>query len=350
MDLSNFDSKQSRRDFLKNSIFFAALCNLDYRRLFAQSDSKKSMHLATNFVYKYKTMSVNHFGTMQEDIDKLKRDDKLSWNRTFKGYIKKMKFELPDDFSKAKSVVILAVFTKLMYVNFHLGEHSFEVMIPPQYYDDGITWDDLTQVIREKIIGQPGYRIEKAEHLHLKLLAVRSGLGYYGRNNLCFVEGMGTFVTLYAFYTDFQFEVDNWKEIELLNECKKCSICYGICPTNCITRENFVIDVGKCITLYNEVKGKFPIWIRPRMHDALMGCMKCQLRCPENEKVLNWADRLEDITAEETEKILAGTPDDHLLQSLTHKLRNFYPGSSAQDFPIFTRNLSVLISQKYKDV
>ena len=36
-----------------------------------------------------------------------------------------------------------------------------------------------------------------------KRLAVRSGLAEYGRNNICFVDGMGSVITLFVFISDF---------------------------------------------------------------------------------------------------------------------------------------------------
>jgi len=258
----------------------------------------------------------------------------------FRSYIKDMKFELPEKFPEAKSIIVMAVFTKMMYVYFHLDGKKHDVIIPPQYYATRIT----KNVVQKQIIKKPGYRIEKATNLHLKLLAARSGLGKYGRNNIIFVDGMGSFITLHAFWTDFQFEADSWHKIAMVEKCQTCRNCIGICPTSCIKMENFVINVSKCITLYNEIEDKFPRWIRPHWHNALMGCMKCQIPCPENEKIPNYAGRLEDVTEEETRKILQGKPDKELLKSLTKKLKGFVPATKEEYFPILTRNLSVLIT------
>ncbi len=343
MDSSMLSSRQSRRGFLKNSIIAGTLSYLEYKGLFALSALKERIRKSPDIFYKYKTMSVAHFKELQEDIDGLRNKGKLSRHKIYRSYIDELKFEIPDNFPTAKSIVIISKFTRLMYVNFHLNGKTYEVMIPPQYYSDGISSEDLTEIIHKEIIKKPGYRVERADKVHLKLLAVRSGLGKYGRNNLCFVDGMGNFITLVAFFTDFEFEEDHWQELALLDACRNCVICYGICPTNCITKENFVINVGRCITLFNEVKGKFPRWILPSMHNALVGCMKCQLRCPENEGFAGLSGRLEDVTEDETLKILQGKPDEGLLNSLSRKLKKFVPASSKEYFPIFTRNLRALI-------
>jgi epoxyqueuosine reductase len=98
------------------------------------------------------------------------------------------------------------------------------------------------------------------------------------------------------------------------------------------------------VTLYNEIEGDFPDFIPQDAHNALMGCMKCQWRCPLNKQASRRTERLEDVTEEETRKILAGTPDKALLESLTKKLRGYTPATSEEYFPMFTRNLGVLIS------
>jgi epoxyqueuosine reductase len=93
-------------------------------------------------------------------------------------------------------VIIMATFTRKFIVNFLWRRKKYEVIIPPQYYDNGISKEDMINVIRRDIIKQSGYKIESATTVHLKQLAVRSGLGKYERNNLCYVDEMGTFITL----------------------------------------------------------------------------------------------------------------------------------------------------------
>lgn len=293
------------------------------------------------FIYQYKTMSVDHLRELQADIDRLDREGKLSDNEIYRQYLNDETFEIPGNLANAQSIIVTAVFTRLMVVNFHMDGKHHEVMLPPQYYDAGVSDDDLRHTIGKQII-KDGYSIEGVKRGYLKLLAVRSGLGRYGRNNLCYVEGMGSFLTLYAYFTDYQFQEDHWTEMRIVDACKDCRICISHCPSHCISEENFVIDAGKCLTLYNEIQGEFPGWVSPDAHNALMGCMKCQLHCPANGDVLKFTERLEDITEEETKMILAGIPDDSLLKSAAKKLRrNVHPPESK--LPVLTRNLRVLI-------
>ncbi len=306
----------------------------------------KGNNNSLGFFYKYKTISVDHLKELQEDIDKLYHEGKLSENKTYRQYLSTKKFVIPESFPNAKSIIVLAIATKLVLVNFQLDGKKHEIMIPPQYYDDGLTFEDLENLILKKLIKKPGFKIELAKGLHLKLLAVRSGLGNYGRNNLCYVDEMGSLITLYAYFTDFQFQEDNWREIKMMNICEHCNTCTSNCPSNAITtlpEVNFVIDAGRCITLYNEIEGEFPKWISPDAHNALKGCMKCQLSCPANREAIKLIERFEDITEEETRMILEGKPKEELLNSLAEKLKMFYPSNANEAFPILKRNLEVLI-------
>ena len=345
MSLDIFSCSRSRRDFFKKALILGSVGLLKPSELLAFAPPEEENLKSPQIILKFKTISVAHFRDLQEDIDKLRRHHRLSRNKIYRSYIDSLKFEIPETFPNAQSIIVMAVFTRAMLVKFHLSGRAYDIMLSPQYYDDGISLEDLKKVIRKEIVPGPEAKIEQAKGLHLKLLAVRSGLGRYGRNNLCFVDGMGTFLTLYAFYTDYQFKEDSWHEVDMLDACRDCQICFGICPTDAITRENFVIDAGKCITLYNEINGKFPNWILPSMHNALMGCMKCQLRCPVNEDYIASSGRLDDVIEEETQKILLGKTDDDLFKSLSQKLKSFPPASSKEYFPIFTRNLRVLISK-----
>ncbi len=202
----------------------------------------------------------------------------------------------------------MAAFVKPMYVNFHLDGSAYRVLVPPQYYKDDMNSAALKGIVQKDIVQKAGSRVvDVSDRIPLKLLAARAGLGYYGRNNLIFVEGMGSYNLLYAFLTDHQFAEDGWTPLEVLDRCRRCDHCDRICPTGSILRSNFVIDIDKCLTLYNENPGAFPNWMPPSAHHALMGCLKCQSPCPVNGGIADLYGTMEDISEEETRKILKGS-------------------------------------------
>jgi len=297
-----------------------------------------------DFTYKYKTISVEHLKELQEIINNLDHQGKLSKNERYRNYLNPERFTVPGNFLDAKSIIVIARFSPLMKTNFHLHDNTYEIMSPPESYDTGMTDEAWIKLIEANIIKQHGYRIEGAERILLKSLAVRSGLGKYGRNNICYVDEMGSFISLHGFFTDFEFAEDNWQEVSMMDDCESCDICMQECPCSCIREENFVVDATKCVTWYNERKGEFPEWINPDIHNSLLGCIRCQMYCPANNRAMKFTGRFEDVLEEDTSKILEGKIDRDVLKSSVCKIFGISTESELKDWmPIIKRNLGVLI-------
>jgi len=296
--------------------------------------------------FRFRATSVEHLTELQKHIDTLYREGKMCEDKTFRSYVDGKRFAIPESFPNAQSLIIMAVFTPLAVAGFYHKGRRLEFLVPPAYYDIGFSQEQLQNTVARRIIDEPGHRIEKANgQVLMKTLAVRSGLGRYGRNNLCYVDGMGSLVTLHAYFTDFTFEHDDWTDMRMMDKCKKCTVCMKECPNGCITEDNFVINISRCVPLYNEVEGEFPKWMPASAHNALMGCMRCQLKCPANRHAINRTVRLEDISEEETKAIMEGTVDESIRQTISRKMRGFSPTGMLADIPVFTRNLNALIRQ-----
>jgi len=312
------------------------LCSIGARRMEANL-------FPAGFSYKYRTMSVDHLEELQEDIDKLKKGSKLSQNAIYQSYMQDLKFQMPENLPDAESLIVIAFPTRLLLVRFHLDGRMYETTFPSNYCSDTFVEGAVQKALVQQIVGKSDCRTERTRDVHLKLLAVRSGLGEYGRNNLCYVDGMGSLLRLWGFFTSRKLE-DNWHEVRMMETCRTCKACAINCPNDCISEDSFVIDAGRCLSLYNEVEGELPQWISREAHNSLIGCMKCQSVCPVNRSVLATTQRLEDVTEEETRRILKGEPDQELLDSLFKKLRGMYPTRSETSFQILTRNLRALMN------
>jgi epoxyqueuosine reductase len=294
--------------------------------------------------YKYSTLPVSRLPALQSEYDRFTKSGGLSRHQAFRDQIAPLSFTLPTDFRDARSVVVLAAFAKTMYATFRLNGRSYRIMVPYQYYADDLNSERLRTIVEKEVIGSPGHRlVDITKRVPLKPLAAHSGLGRYGRNNLIFVDGMGSFNLLSAFLTDYQFREDPWTSLEVLGRCGHCDRCDRVCPTSCIGRSQFTINIDRCITLYNENAGRFPDWILPSMHHALMGCVKCQAPCPVNDGIADVSGDLGEISEEETRRIVQGDVDDALLKSLQQKLRQFPAVDTKETFPVLTRNLRTLV-------
>jgi epoxyqueuosine reductase len=176
----------------------------------------------------------------------------------------------------------------------------------------GKTFGYITATVRAN-----RFEINKEPHLPLRRIAVQSGLARYGRNNIAYVEGMGSALTLLAFSTDAPCEENFWQEPVVSPTCESCKICMTLCPTGAIVGDKFHIDSHKCLTKLNQSADDFPDWVPPTAHHSTYYCMMCQARCPMNkgQKVIEVA-----FNEKETARILGGGPYDDVSDELKAKV------------------------------
>lgn len=238
---------------------------------------------------------------------------------------------------KKKSLIVIAVPQPHVRVLFHHGGRKFPCLIPSNYSHKT---DDKVKDILESVLQPLGYRLEMAR-LPLKTLAARSGLGRYGRNNLVYIEGLGSYHRLVAFYSDFSVLKNNWSEPRILDECKGCTACQRVCPTGAIPSARFLLQAERCLSYFSEHQGEFPEWIDPTWHHCLVGCLLCQRTCPVNKKVKMRTVNGPSFKQEETELFLSGTPEKELPRDTVDKLEQL---SIIEYSSVLGRNLKALIS------
>jgi epoxyqueuosine reductase len=120
----------------------------------------------------------------------------------------------------------------------------------------------------------------------LKTLAACAGLTRYGRNNVTYVEGLGSWLQLGACVSDAPPPDDApWGAPEALDRCERCSACLRACPTAAIQADRFLLHTERCLTWHNEDDAPIPDWIDPSAHHCAVGCLRCQQVCPENVRV-----------------------------------------------------------------
>jgi epoxyqueuosine reductase len=289
---------------------------------------------------KVKAVSAEHLTELQAEI--MQRYDNGEFDAEFaKEYIPRFKFQTPADLD-SKSIIVVAMPrppTKAIF-NYKGTKRAF--ILPPAYtaYDEKrLHVEDLVA----QAIGMEGYKIT-APYLPLKLLAARSGLTKYGRNNIAYVDGMGSFMRLTAVYTDMPIEFDDWGKAELMPQCQNCSLCQNACPTGAIKNDRFLLHAERCLTYHNEKDGNipFPSWIRPEWHNCVIGCMKCQSACPQNRPYLKQVGETAEFTEEETELLLNGTPSERISAPTMQKMKLL---SLTDFFGMLPRNLSILLKK-----
>ncbi len=263
----------------------------------------------------------------------------------FDNNLKRLESRPPQTMPEARSVIIVAAPLPVTRLNFEYHGAMRRVDIPPYY-----TFKETMAKIRKALgrsLGAAGYRIADAR-IPYKLAAVRCGLARYGQNNLAYVEGMGSFLRLVAFYTDLPASADEWRPSSLMDECEDCGFCRGNCPTNCLNPlaegDRFLAHAEKCLTLFNEEPGPFPDWIGPHWHNSLIGCMRCQTACPVDRPLLKDIVVSETFNESETQAILAATPFDELPASLKEKLARY---DLDEYYNLLPRNLKALLEYQH---
>ncbi len=223
-------------------------------------------------------------------------------------------------------------------LTFSWNNREYNVIVPPTYSEET---DRQAHSLLEKIVGPRGFRVVKAR-LPEKMLATRSGPARYGKNNITYVEGMGSFHRPAVFLTDAQLPEEYWGEPRVMDRCEKCSACEKKCPTGAIAPDRFLLHAEKCLTFFNESERPFPGWLDVSVFHSLIGCMICQEVCPVNKPFLKEVFHAATFSVEETAIMLENRPKSQLPPGLLAKLE---PTGLLEEYTVLSRNLAVLLSQ-----
>jgi epoxyqueuosine reductase len=287
---------------------------------------------------KFKTVSIIHLKDLQTELNAWLRDGLIT-KKFYKQNYGQFVFHPPTTLQNARSIIVIGIPQKITPVEFFHKGKRYKTILPPTYMYTEVRAH--CKEILSRILGKNGYSVERAI-LPMKLLAVKSGLGKYGKNNLCYVDGMGSYIRLEAFYTDYEFPTDDWCEKEMMKACTYCSLCQHACPTHCIPQERFLIHADHCLTYFNENEEDFPSWIPAQSHNAVVGCLHCQTVCPQNKKSLEFNRNTIVFTEEEISCILRKTPREQIPPALAKKLVDI---DMDEYYPLLQRNLTVLMNK-----
>lgn len=258
-----------------------------------------------------------------------------SYEKIIRG--QKYRYDSNNDPIKAKSVLILAVPMPVHQVGFTINGNTVDVLIPSDYMQRRAS--KVLDEYLKKTLSIFGHKAIKAK-LPLKLLAVRSGLAEYGRNNISYVDGMGSRLFLTAYFIDCHLLEDIWREPVRMKMCDTCRACMNNCPTKAIIDNKRVILAERCLVLYNEFEDDIPKWIDKEYHNALIGCVKCEDKCPMNLKYKNQLVTLPAFSEEQTKEILQAKKVDNLSSKAYQMIFDY---EINEYYDVFHRNFSLLV-------
>lgn len=255
----------------------------------------------------------------RDTLEDLRRQGLLA-EALYRQYRESLEFSAPPEVPEPRTLIVVAHPSPAVKVRFELDSGPLEATVPPTYISSPI--HRRCREALHSVLGPAGYSAGRVTG-PVKLLAVRSGLAKYGRNNVAYVVGWGSMVRLDAYATDADLGAREYttKGSALLSSCPPCRNCHHHCPTGCIPHAGTVIDAARCLTYLNESEAPFPDWLDAGAHHCLVGCMRCQELCPQNRYYLRKHKLVAEFDREETEIILQNPPPGRLPGALHEKLR-----------------------------
>ncbi len=113
--------------------------------------------------------------------------------------------------------------------------------------------------------------------------AHRAGLGWFGKNSLLLLPGLGSRVVLGSVVTDAPLVPTTAEPMDHGAGCGTCRRCQSACPTGALD-EAGVVDARHCLAWLLQAPGSFPLEHRAALGDRLYGCDECQRVCPVNRR------------------------------------------------------------------
>ncbi len=275
-----------------------------------------------------------------EDLKREMEDLRSEANHAFSDWMAGA-MAIPSDlgFEPQSIIVVVTPSPKVMLQFNHLGK-PVQCIVPPYYTDENTIGIKVLDYINA-CLTPFGFASAEAGQLPQKLLAVRTGLNLYGRNNVSFNEKLGSYMRILAYVSDLPGQDTPWYPSRRMDACEHCRACVDACPTKAIDPNNRLIDAHSCLTLTNELPSEIPDRLPKAAHNSLVGCMKCQDCCPGNAHVKTNITQGVTFTQDETAELLSHTNDEPFLEALAGKLEA--AGLSTEYWPILPRNLAALL-------
>ena len=230
------------------------------------------------FRHPHRVVSVSRRGELKKEIEERHKNGELS-DLIFRSYSRIFDCLLPADCYSAESLIVAAVPRPQTRVVFTWKGEELPLLIPPTY----ARYWKINQEVEEELshLLRPREFWVRFARVPQKLLAVRSGLAKYGRNNITYIPQLGSFYQLVSYYSNFPAEEEVWGDPVLMDSCEACRCA---CPSGAIGTDLFLIQQDRCLTFYCGYSGvqAIPDWLNPAWLECLIGCMRCQRACPEN--------------------------------------------------------------------
>jgi len=185
-------------------------------------------------------------------------------------------------FPEAKTVISFAY-------NYFTGRGSKE--ISNEYKFSNYAWGDDYHIVIKKYLFEIAEYIQSFDEdlkyrvcvdtspLMERNWAVRSGIGWIGKNTNLITKDFGSWLFLGEIIIDKKIKPTGFFEKDY---CGTCTACLDSCPTDAL-KEPYLLDSNKCISyLTIEHRGEIPEKQKDSLQNWIYGCDICQEVCPWN--------------------------------------------------------------------
>jgi epoxyqueuosine reductase len=169
-------------------------------------------------------------------------------------------------------------------------------------YDEGAVYKNTRQELRGKtariyyyypvarqiaesvvsFIEERGHKAIQGQHIPLKFVADRIGIGAYGKNGILQTAQYGSYIALRNILTEAEFAPDNPHNSS--TPCDECERCIEACPTGALYSP-YKVNPKLCINPITRRDAYIEPSIRSKMQNWIHGCDICQEVCPANRNL-----------------------------------------------------------------
>lgn len=172
--------------------------------------------------------------------------------------------------------------------------------------------------------------------------AMRSGIGWIGRNHQLIIPHSGSMFFLGELFVDFELEYDS----PTTPRCGTCHACLESCPTGALRSDGQFLSTHCLSYLTIENRGDIPQEFAKKMGATVYGCDRCQDACPHNR----FATPTNESELLPTQEMLNMTKNDW--QQLTvDQYQRLFKGSAVKrtKYEGLKRNIALTINNVAKD-
>jgi epoxyqueuosine reductase len=184
--------------------------------------------------------------------------------------------------ARTRTLILVAIPSPAQIVTFEDEGRRRELVLPPTY----LRYYPLFEEVLADLTTFTGDRLKlRLLSAPLKTIAGLTGFARFGKNNIIYVDGLGSGVQLAGFATEMSLPggaPPGDGVPKMLDECLSCRACRHSCPMGAIAEDRFLLHGERCLTGFTESDGELPGEFGRLRTPTLIGCLACQDRCPAN--------------------------------------------------------------------